>query len=62
MDDSNSLLQLQEGEICEVFIRGSWKEVSWCMERQCFLRSSNGDITICPTEEIEEWRPASAKF
>lgn len=62
MKELSALSRLQDDELCIVTTKDGEHEVRWSVANWCFFYLDRGTPIVCPSDEIEEWRPASIPF
>lgn len=59
MRTNSALSRLKDGELCIVTTKDGEHEVRWSAANWCFFYLDRGTPIVCPSHEIEEWRPVS---
>lgn len=62
MKEPSALSRLQDDELCIVTTEDGEHEVRWSLVNWCFFYLDRGTPTVFPSEEVQEWRPASIPF
>ena len=63
MRADNALSHLYDDELCVATMQDDIeREVRWSRQAWCFFYADTDTPTVCPHEDIKEWRPASIRF